>query len=804
MFKNYIKTALRNLKRNLGYATINVAGLAVGIAASLLIFLVIRFETGFDNFHKDKDRIYRVTSAFKTQDGIEHSAGIAFPAAPALRAEFPQLRLVTNMLRRSDVQFTVETNGGQTKKFLDDVYYADTSFFELFNFPWLAGDPVKALSVPGNAVLTQEYAEKYFGNWHNAIGQSIKYNNDNSQVYKVAGVIKNIPVNSDFPLGVVVSFPTLATIGIKKQLEDWVSTFGQSYCFVKLAEDYAPAKFNKELIAFSKRHKPAESAGDFYIAQPLSEMHYDEEYGNYREHTFSRSLVRALELIGLFLILVACVNFINLATAQAVNRAKEVGVRKVLGGNKRQLSMQFLCETGVITLLAVIVAISIAYAALPFLNRLLEVQMSMNIFRNTSLIVFLVGVTAGVTLLSGIYPAFVISSFNPISALKTKLAARSRSSFSLRRVLVVIQFAIAHILIIGTMIVISQMNYFNEVSLGFDKTAIINVEVPGDSISKLKYDHLRYQLKSNPGIENLSFSYSSPAANGNWNSNFKYDHGAANTDFSANLKWADVDYFKTYNLRFIAGGPYQESDTVTGMVVNKAMLDKLGVKDPASAIGKEIDMWDGAFVAPIVGVINDFNSYSLREPIAPVLLGANKDFYSVINIKIKRGKEKQVLASVEKLWNQTFPDYVYQYKFLDETIKNFYAQENQLAQLYKIFAGIAILISCLGLYGLVSFMAVQRTKEVGIRKVLGASVTHIVYLLSREFSFLIIIAFAIAAPIAWYIMDNWLQNYAFRIRLGFPIFLLAIVSSVLIAWITVGHRAVKAALANPVKNLRTE
>lgn len=803
MFKNYIKTAIRNLKRNSGYAIINVVGLAVGIAACLLIFLVIRFETGFDNFHKNGHQIYRVTSAFKTQDGIEHSSGIAFPAGPALRAEFPQLNGVTNILRRTKVQFTIEGNGTEPKKFLNDMYFADTAFFTMFNFPWLAGDPVTALSAPGNVVLTQEYAEKYFGDWNLAMGRSIKYNNDNSQVYKVAGILKNIPANSDFPLGVVVSFPTIANTQLKRQLDDWVSTFGQSYCFVRLPDTYPVEKFNRELVAFSKRHKPAESAGDFYLAQPLSEMHYDEEYGNYREHTFSRSLVRALELIGLFLILVACVNFINLATAQAVNRAKEVGVRKVLGGNRGQLAMQFLSETALITIASVIVSILISYATLPFLNRLLSVEIGMNITQ-PSILLFLLAVISAVTLLAGLYPAFVISSFNPITALKTKIAAKSTAGFSLRRVLVVIQFAIAHILIIGTLIVISQMNFFNKASLGFDKAAIVTVEVPGDSISKTKFDHLRYELKAEPGIEQLSFSYSSPAANGNWNSNFKFDNRAASTDFSANLKWADVDYFDTYHLRFIAGGPFRESDTVTGMVVNKALLDKLGIKDPAAAIGKEIDMWDGVITAPIVGVINDFNSYSLRDPVAPVLLGSNKSAYSVMNIKIKKGKEKEVLAAVEKRWNDAFPDYVYQYKFLDETIESFYAQENQLAQLYKIFAGIAILISCLGLYGLVSFMAVQRTKEVGIRKVLGASVGHIVYLLSREFSLLIIIAFVIAAPIAWYIMDGWLQNYTYRIRLGLPVFLVAILGSIVIAWITVGHRAIKAALANPVKNLRTE
>jgi ABC-type antimicrobial peptide transport system permease subunit len=312
-------------------------------------------------------------------------------------------------------------------------------------------------------------------------------------------------------------------------------------------------------------------------------------------------------------------------------------------------------------------------------------------------------------------------------------------------------------------------------------------------------------LLSNPTIQNVSFSFATPSSERrDWNSDFRFDHSAKNTNFSANLKWADPDYFNTYRIQFVAGRPYYPSDTVREFVVNETLLRKLGVRNPQDAIGKEINFWDGNKVANIVGVIRDFNSYSLREPMAPVVMSTWKDVYQTINIKIKPGKEKAVLPFVERLWNQSFPDYVYQYEFLDETIANFYRQENQLSMLYKIFAGIAIFISCLGLYGLVSFMAVQRTKEVGIRKVLGASARHIVYLLSKEFTLLIILAFVISAPIAYYVMHKWLQNYTYRIELSAYIFLLAVAGSILIAWITVGQRAIKAAMANPVKSLRTE
>lgn len=802
MFKNYLKTALRNLKRNKAYAIINTLGLAVGIAACLLIFLVVQFESSFDNFHPKKDSIFRVATEFHTQDGVSYSDGIAFPVAKSLRIDFPQIKEVASIYK-SGGQITVEDESTNQKKLQEDnFYYTEPQFFSMFNFSWLAGNAKTSLNNPNNAVLTQATAEKYFGNWKAAIGKTIKYENKDS--YTITGILKNIPHNSDFPLSVVVPYSALEQTYVKNNLNDWVSTFGGAYTFVVLPTDLPVDKFNTQLKSFAKKHKPAEYASDGYVAQPLSEIHFDERFGNFNDHTFSHSLIKALSLIGIFLIVIACVNFINLATAQAVNRSKEVGVRKVLGSNRKQLAFQFLGETALIVFIALIIAIAVAILALPFLNKLLEVQMTMNFIANPSLISFVIAAGIFVTILSGIYPAIILSGFNPITALKSKVTAKMVGGISLRRVLVVLQFAIAQILIIGMFIVVSQMNFFRNASLGFDKAAIINVPLPGDSINHTKIDYLRNQLLTNPNIKSVSFSFGSPSSGSNWNSDFKFNHAQKSTNFSANLKWADVDYFKTYNLQFVAGRPYYPSDTVREFVVNETLLRKLGITNPKDAIGKQIDFWDGGKVGDIVGVIKDFNSYSLREPMAPVVLSTYKDVYQTINIKIKPGAEKSVLPYIEKLWTNTYPDYVYDYKFLDQTIENFYKQEDQLSQLYKIFAGIAIFISCLGLYGLVSFMAVQRTKEVGIRKVLGASARNIIYLLSKEFTVLIIIAFIISAPIAYLIMHHWLQNYSYRIPLSASIFILAIISSVIIAWLTVAHRAIKAAMANPVKSLRTE
>ncbi len=602
----------------------------------------------------------------------------------------------------------------------------------------------------------------------------------------------------------VIPYSALANSRISNNLTDWVSTFGGANTFIVLPPGLSVSKFNADLKRFANKHKPAEYAKDSYILQPLTEIHFDERFGTFSGHTFSHSLITALSLIGIFLIVIACVNFINLATAQAVNRSKEVGVRKVLGSNRKQLALQFLMETAIIVCAASGMAVLIAEAVLPFLNKLLEVQIHLNFIETPSLALFVVITAIVVTLLSGSYPAVILSGFNPITALKSRISSEMVGGVSLRRGLVVLQFAIAHILIIGMILVVSQMNFFKNASLGFDKAAIINVPLINDSANLTKLDFVRDRLKSNPDILRVSFSYGSPSSENNWSSDFKYDHSAKTTDFSANLKWADPDYFKTFDLQFVAGRPYSASDTVREFVVNETLLKKLGVRNPQDAIGKEINFWDGSPVANIVGVVRDFNVNSLRRPLAPVVLSTWKRVYQTINIKIKPGTEKTVLPFIEKLWTTTYPDYVYEYHFLDETIENFYKQEDQLSQLYKIFAGIAIFISCLGLYGLVSFMAVQRTKEVGIRKVLGASVRNIIYLLSKEFTLLIILAFVISAPIAYYIMHEWLKNYAYQIPLSASIFLLAISSSILIAWLTVAHRAINAALANPIKSLRTE
>lgn len=804
MFRNYLKIAFRNLKKNKTYAILNVLGLAVGIAASLLIFVVVRFQGSFDDFHPNRDRIYRIGTEYHNEDGVSYSEGVSFPVAPALRIDFPQIKQVAGIFKRSQgiVSVEDELNGGVKKFSEEEVYYAEPGIFGILNFTWLAGKPATALKDPFSIAISQAIAIKYFGDWKSAMGKTIKFNNKDN--YKVTGIIQDVPQNSDFPLELVASYTTLRSGELIGNLDDWVSTYGGAEVFVVLPEQMTKDQFNAGLKTFAKKHRPAEYAKDIFVAQSFDDIHYDDRFGNFRWRTFSRQLIFSLTLIAIFLIVIACVNFINLATAQAVNRSKEVGVRKVLGSSRWQLALQFLSETMLITGTAIALAICIAAASLPFLNKLLNVTMVMNFIQQPSLLVFVVVTMFAVTLLSGLYPALIVSGFNPITALKNKISAKSVGGISLRRVLVILQFSVAHVLIICTLIVVSQTDYFRTASLGFDKDAIINVPVPGDSISHTRLEHLRNDLLQNPQIQNVSFSFSSPSDHGNWNSDFKFDHAEKSTDFSANLKWADPEYFKTYKLHFVAGRPYFPSDTVREFVVNETLLRKVGITDPKQAIGKELSFWDGKMVARIVGVVNDFNSYSLRDPMAPVVMSTYKDVYQLMNIRLGKGSEKQVLSYIEKAWTTAFPDYVYKYEFLDKKIDGFYHQENQLSTLYKLFAGIAIFISCLGLYGLVSFMAVKRMKEVGIRKVLGASVGNIVYLFSRELTILILAAFVLAAPVAYYLMHKWLQDFTYRIPLGVGVFVFAILGSLIIAWLTVGYRSLRAAVVNPVKSLKTE
>ena len=802
MLKNYIKIALRNFARNKSNTFINITGLGVGIAACLLIFLVINYELGFDSFHNNNDRIYRVVSVRHSPQGNRYSSGAPFPVAEALRIDYPQLKDVADIyqIKKAQVIVLPGTSGGVEKKFVEETgaFFCEPQFFDIFNFPFAAGDPKSALSEPNSVVLSKETAKKYFGDWKSAIGRSLLF--QNQYTVKVSGIIENPPSNSDFPLGVVVSYKTFKN----DQKDDWISVFGGNNCFVLFPPELSRSQFDSYLNDFVNKHKPPEYQKDGLMTQALSEIHFDDRFDNYTHVTFNKSLITTLGFIALFLLIIACVNFINLSTAQAVKRSLEVGIRKVLGSTRKQLAAQFMTEMALVTIFSVIIAVIIAILALPFLNSLIETSVGYDFFLNPVILLFLLLVTIFVTLFSGFYPSIVLSGFNPVVAIKSKISVRTVGGISLRRGLVMTQFIIAQILIIGVLIVVSQMDYFKNAPLGFNKDSVLLVRVPLDPEAQTKFQTLKNRLLQKSGVKMASYSTFSPSDDQHWDSDFRFNNSTKNSDFNADLKWADTDYFKLYDLKLIAGRLYAQTDTVREFVVNETFLKKMGMKDPNEIIGKKLTFWGGILDAQIVGVIKDFNSYSLHDPIKPIVMGCWLENYELLNIKIAPGYVKETLAGIKNDYNQTFPNFVYESKFLDQKIESFYVEESRLSSLYSIFAFIAIFISCLGLYGLVSFMAQQKTKEVGIRKVLGATTGSILYLFSKEFTILIIVAFLIATPIAYYIMNDWLNDFAYRITPGIGLFLLTVVGSLIIAWITVSYKALKAANTNPAETIKYE
>jgi ABC-type antimicrobial peptide transport system permease subunit len=799
MFKTYLKTALRNLQRRKSNSFINIAGLVVGFAAFLLIFLVIQYEESFDDFHANKDQIYRVVRIGRNAENREYRAGVPFPVTQGLRADLPQLKNAAAIYSDNNVQVnTVATDGSILKKFKEkNIFVAEPRFFGMFNFPLVAGNIKTALNDAGTVLLTKHVASKYFGDWHTAMGKTIKLY---GLPMKVTGILDNPPSNSDFPLNVVVSYITLMNYS---DPNDWASISDQNYCFVQLNKNASVDQFNKLVDKFTDKHIKPVNPGYYLSLEPLKEMHYDERYGNFNGRTFSKDLILALSIIGIFLLVIACVNFINITTAQAINRAREVGVRKVLGGNRKQLVMQFLGETGITTLLALIGAVIIVLLCLPPVNSLLDIHLTTSDLFSTKFVLFILIAFVVVTFLSGFYPALVLSGFKSVNVLKSSILVNHKG-ISLRRVLVVFQFVIAQALIIGTLIIASQMNYFRNADMGFNKNAIINAGFPNDSANLPKTNMLRADISKINGVQSVSFSAFAPSADGGWYDDLRKEtnHSGNTPDMVISMKPADTGYFRLYNLPLVAGRVYYSSDTIREFMVNETVVKNLGIKDPGKAIGTLINV-DGKLY-PIVGVVKDFHTNSLRDAIRPVVLMQNKNFYGMANIKIDMLKAKTVIAALQSTWNKYYPDFVFEYNFLDQSIADYYKQENQLSVLYKIFAGIAIFISCLGLYGLISFMAIQRKKEIGIRKVLGAPVRDIVVMLSKEFTLLIAAAFLIASPIAWYYMHQWLQQYTYRINISSWFFVATILCSLIIAWITVGYTAIKAALTNPVESLRTE
>jgi putative ABC transport system permease protein len=800
MFRNYFITAIRNLKRRRGYFVLNMAGLAIGLAVSLIVFTIVRYERSFEKHQADYEQIYNVATQEMVEGELTRTSGIPYPALQALRNEIPQVTF--GSLNSYGAQLNVLDAAGNTvagRKFIENtgVFFADPEFFDVMEYRWLMGSP-QVLSDPESIVLCRSIAEKYFGSWQQAPGRLIRF--DGRFTCKVAGIIEDSPQNTDFPLYAVASFEQLKKVPFFGYTDDWGSITTNYQIYAKRPAAFSEAQFAAALKTYSAAHYKESAGTKSNYLRPLRSIHFD-DLAAFGSHQVSEEILNTYMLVGLLIVLMACINFVNLSTAQAVLRSKEVGVRKVLGSNRRQLQLLLFGETLVIVFAATLLAAGLAAVLMPFVHHVVPGAEFLEVFSIENLLFLLLAMFA-VTVVAGFYPALVISGFNPGRALKNKLNTKTIGGVSLRRGLVAMQFVISQMLIIGTLVVVGQMDYVQHADMGVKKDGILILSNNGDSTVLAGLPVLKERLKQLPGVTAVTAASDVPSSLGTWTSNFAYDH-RNDEAYPIALKFTDPDYFKTFGLHFVAGGPYAASDTMREMVINEATVKKLGLKSADEAIGKDLRIGAQPWKR-ICGVVNDFHTTSLHNSINPLVMSCRSKHYFTLSVSMHTANLEKSRKAIEAAWDRQYPDYVCSSAFFETNIEQFYRSEKRLTLLYEIFAAIAILISCLGLYGLISFMTVQKTKEVGIRKVLGAGVMHVVYLFSKEFTILIGVAFVIAAPAAWLLMDNWLQDFAFRISIGAGVFVLALVTSLLLAWLTVGWKAYRAARANPVNSLRAE
>jgi putative ABC transport system permease protein len=783
MLKNYFLSALRSLRRNISFTILNVIGLSVGVFSCLVIFLVVRNELGYDNTGQKASRTYRVTL-----NALDFNSNISMAILPAMRNDFPELENSTQVYHQYDGQLKI----GQNRFVEGDFLYADPQFSGVFPLQWVMGNPSTALSNPNSIVLTESTARKYFG-LKSAIGQIILLNNQFN--VKVTGIIRDPASNTSLPFHFLVSLNTLKFD--PGMMTAFYAIPGGSYAFIVIPRNYSIHQLEKKIPDFITRHWGKDIAKEARLPlQPLREIHFDQRYINNIITPVARDTYWGLAAIAGFIILMACINFINLATSQSIRRSKEVGVRKVIGASRTQLIEQFLGEAGILVLTSVLMGLTAAFFFLPAISRWLDIAIDPKQLAEPVLIGMLAVLTIGIVLLAGLYPAFVLSSFNPVESLKRK-TNMSFKGINLRKALVLVQFTISQILIVGTLVVAHQMDFFQNQDLGFNKEAILSFDIPDQSKRQL----LREELSAEPGLKDISFCSGSPVSFQNATS-FNCPEMGIIKDNVSELKFVDEHYIDMFGLKMLAGQKLTK-DTSNKIVINQTMMREIGIQDPEKAIGKKISL-GGSDPFYVQGIVQDFQSESKhKKRRACVLMYRPDNFYSA-SVRIKPGEMNKTIDHIAKTWSALFPDNVFQYEFIDEHIAKWYKQEAKVYTAFKLFSFLAILIGCLGLYGLVSFAAVQRQKEVGIRKVLGASLFDISALFAKEFISLIILAFIIAIPVGYYFMHGWLENFAYHVSIGKGIFLIAVAVSFFIATVTISFQAVKAALVNPVKSLRSD
>jgi ABC-type antimicrobial peptide transport system permease subunit len=800
MFRNYVKTAFRNLLRETGSTFINIAGLTLGITCSLVLFLLVSYMSSFDNFQTKRDRIYRVVHQSEGNQGTDYTAGVPTVLPDAFKLDFPEAEEVVFTSYRSNSTIIVPQREGDSKRFNAEkgVVFTQSNFFKVFDQPIVAGDKDHGLDNPNAAIISRRSAKNYFGR-EDVLGEVVRLGTDD---YKITAVMEDPRVNTDFPFDLMLSYVT-----IKKQSETngWHSIWSDEQCYFLLKNGVAIQTLESRMPAFGEKYlgkdnhdKPA------FTIQPLSEIHYDDRYGSYTYDTVSRAALYTFSAIGIILIVTASINFINLSTAEAIKRSKEVGIRKSLGSTRGQLVRQFLGETTIVVFISMLIAVGATQLALTFVNPFMEVSLSLDLASNITLWCFLIGVTVVVALLSGLYPALVVSGYNPVIALKNLAGNRNSSGYTLRQGLVVLQFVFSQFFIFGTIVLVYQMKFMDAKDLGFRKDAILLVPIPvseeiapNSGTSKMKT--LRDEMLRVPGVNAASLNASAPSSGNVSGTNFKM--AGTDRDYETQVKQVDGNYIPLFDLKLIAGKNLDDLDTANGFVVNEKLCEVAGIK-PDDMLGKVIHMWGKDL--PVVGVLQNFHTVSLENPIEATILLNRRARYSMLALQIDVTKLPSILDALKPKWEAAYTESIFDYDFLDHRIQQFYQGYQRVSVLLTVFSGIAIFIGCLGLFGLATFLANQKTKEIGVRKVLGASVESIVMLFSKEYVKLIAIGFVIATPIAWFVMNKFLQNFEYRVEIGPWIFVAGFAATIIVALVTVGYRSIKSAVANPATSLRSE
>jgi len=795
MIKNYLKIAWRNIRKQKFYSFINILGLTIGMTCCFLIFMYVRFELSYDSFHKNKDRIYRVVTDVKTPTELIEADITSAPMGPNIKADFPEV-VSSVRINQSNTLVTI----GSNKYDEDKMVYADATFFDVFSFSLIRGNAKEALTAPFTAVLTESNAKRYFGS-EDPIGKTFQIDGGKATI-KVTGLMKDVPENSHLPFDMVLSLATAEAMG-QNLTESW-GNFGM-LTYLLLTPGTDPAKLEKKLPAFMESHIGSTMKGNnmFYTLhlEPLKDVYMTSKRNAPVKGSMTNIYI--FSIVAILILLIAVINFVNLATARATERAREVGVRKSVGAYESQLTFQFLCETMLLSLFAFVLSVALSQLLLPPFNLLAGKEIAYNIF-STGAIVWFLFIAIGVGLLAGIYPALVLSSYKPVVVLKGAFSSSNKGLF-LRRGLVVFQFVITIVLIVGVMIVYYQLLYLQGRDLGFKKEQQLVVEFGGVNNMKERWHDIKQQVLNVQGVSGVTFSSAIPGRFQNSAySNIEMKNGEMQAS-NINLYFVDYDFIKQYEIKMVAGRaflPEMATDSTQAMLVNEAVVSSLGYNKPEEIIGMKFDQWGRK--GTIIGVMKNFNYRSLKETVSPLTMRIEPEAFSPLTITVDPKNIKKVIAGVEAIHNRYVPEGRFNYFFVNDDFDRQYRGDFRFGQLVLTFAILAIFLATLGLLGLISYIVIQRTKEIGIRKVLGASVNNILLLLSTDFIKLIAIALVVATPLAWYLMYKWLQDFAYRIDMPWWVFLAAGSVAVVIALATVSIQTMKAAMTNPVKSLRTE